>query len=160
MRILIYGYGNPGRQDDGIGARFTELIDQWSAKENMPHITTDCNYQLNIEDASVIADYDMVIFVDASVVEDIENFRMDTVKPDDASIEFTMHAVSVAYIVDLCNKIYNKTPKTYVLHIKAESFDFIEELTPVAKQNMLAAAEFLKRFLENIHETQKPRGRQ
>jgi hydrogenase maturation protease len=146
-KTLIYGYGNPGRQDDGLGARFTELCDEWISSEKLPHITVDCNYQLNIEDAAMVAEYDTVIFVDASVVEDVENFKLEPITPDNASIEFTMHAVSVGYVVDLCAKMYGKTPESYVLHIKAYEFDFKEELTPKATENMLDAFNFLKTFI-------------
>ncbi|HNX08253.1 MAG TPA: hypothetical protein PKL96_11770, partial [Bacteroidales bacterium] len=88
-KTLIYGYGNAGRQDDGLGERFIQLMDEWIAKEKIENVITDCNYQLNIEDAATIADYDTVIFVDASV-EDIENFKLEKVVPNDATIEFTM----------------------------------------------------------------------
>lgn len=148
-KTLIYGYGNPGRQDDGLGARFTELFEKWTQSEKIEHIVVDCNYQLNIEDAAVISEYDTVIFVDASVVEDVENFRLEPVTPDNASIEFTMHAVSVGYVVDLCGKIYGNTPESFVLHIKGYEFDFIEELTPQAAENMLAAFDYMKDFVRN-----------
>jgi len=147
IKTLIYGYGNPGRQDDGLGARFTELCEAWTINEKLNHITVDCNYQLNIEDAAIVAEYDTVIFVDASVVEEVEQFRLDPIQADNATIEFTMHAVSVGYVVDLCQKIYGKTPHAYVLHIKAYEFDFKEELTPLATENMMAAFDFLKEFL-------------
>jgi hydrogenase maturation protease len=146
-KTLIYGYGNPGRQDDGLGARFAELCEEWVQSNNIPNVTIDCNYQLNVEDSALIADFDMVVFVDASVVEDVKDFRLETIKPDNARIEFSMHAVSVGYVVDLCNKIYGKSPQSYVLHIRAYEFDFKEELTENAKSNMLAAFEFLKEFI-------------
>jgi len=148
VKTLIYGYGNPGRKDDGLGARFTELVEEWIADNNINNLYTDCNYQLNIEDAAVVAEYERVIFVDASIVDDIENYKLEHIEPNDATIEFTMHAVSTAFIIDLCRKIYNKTPEAYVLHIKAYEFDFIEELTKGAENNMLAAFEFLKKFLK------------
>jgi len=147
MQTLIYGYGNPGRQDDGIGERFVQLVEAWTEKEKLSHISTDCNYQLNIEDAATIANYDTVIFVDASVVEDLDTYKLEKVEPNDATIEFTMHAVSTSFVLDLCRKIYNKTPETYVLHIKAYEFDFKEELTLKAEENMIAAYEFLKGFV-------------
>jgi hydrogenase maturation protease len=146
-KTLIYGYGNPGRQDDGLGARLIELIDKWIDDKSIENIFTDCNYQLNIEDAALIADYDKVVFVDASVVEDVKDFRLESIQPNDATIEFTMHAVSTAYVVDLCRKIYNKTPEAYVLHIKAYEFDFKEELTPKAEENMQQAFDYLKNYL-------------
>jgi hydrogenase maturation protease len=146
-KILIYGYGNPGRQDDGLGARFTELCEEWVQTNNLQHITVDCNYQLNVEDAALISDFDLVVFVDASVVDDVDNFRLETIAADNSRIEFSMHAVSVGYVVDLCFKMYGKSPLSYVLHIKAYEFDFKEELTDNAQQNMMAAFGFLKEFL-------------
>ncbi|HNW70792.1 MAG TPA: hydrogenase maturation protease [Bacteroidales bacterium] len=146
-KTLIYGYGNAGRQDDGLGERFITLMDEWIAREKIQHLFTDCNYQLNIEDSATIADYDTVIFVDASVA-DIENYKLEKVIPNDATIEFTMHAVSVSYVLDLCKKIYNKQPETFVLHIKAYEFEFVEELTPQAEKNLHAAFEFLKKFIQ------------
>ncbi|MFO8066873.1 MAG: hydrogenase maturation protease [Bacteroidales bacterium] len=147
-KTLIYGYGNPGRQDDGMGARFVELVDKWIEESNVEGIDTDCNYQLNIEDAAIIGEYDTVFFIDASIVEEVDSFRLDKIEPDDASIEFTMHAVSTAYVVDLCRKIYGKYPEAYVMHIKAYEFDFKEELTPKAQQNMIEAFEFLKKHIQ------------
>lgn len=149
-KTLIYGYGNPGRMDDGIGKRFVDLIDNWIAEEKIENIFTDCNYQLNIEDASIISEYDAVVFVDASIVEDVENFRLEKVEPNDATIEFTMHAVSTAFVVDLCRKMYNKIPEAWVLHVRAYEFDFKEEMTPKAVENMLDAFAFLKDFLKKM----------
>jgi hydrogenase maturation protease len=146
-KLLIYGYGNPGRQDDGIGARFVELVDAWIEQEKLADIYTDCNYQLNIEDSAVVADYETVIFVDASVVEEVDDYKLETIQPNDATIEFTMHAVSTSYVIDLCRKLYGKTPQAYVLHVKAYEFDFIEELTPKASENLEAAFKFIKKFI-------------
>jgi hydrogenase maturation protease len=146
-KILIYGYGNPGRQDDGIGARFIELVEKWIEKEKLSGIFTDCNYQLNVEDSATIAEYDTVIFVDASVAEDVNDYKLESIHPDNARIEFSMHAVSTSYVVDLCQKIYGKVPDPYVLHIRAYEFDFVEELTPKAAENMEAAFSFLKKFV-------------
>ena len=149
-KTLIYGYGNPGRMDDGIGKRFVDLIDNWIAEEKVENIFTDCNYQLNIEDASIISEYDAVVFVDASIVEDVENFRLEKVEPNDATMEFTMHAVSTAFVVDLCRKMYNKVPAAWVLHVRAYEFEFSEEMTPKAVENMLNAFAFLKDFLKKM----------
>ena len=50
-KILVYGYGNPGRQDDGLGISLVEMIEDWKNKKKLSYIETDSNYQLNIEDA-------------------------------------------------------------------------------------------------------------
>ncbi len=65
-KILVYGYGNPGRQDDGLGIELAEEIDRWCSESGITNVQTDTNYQLNLEDAAGIAQYDVVIFADAS----------------------------------------------------------------------------------------------
>ena len=90
-KVLIYGFGNPGRQDDGLGVILSEEIEKWSHEVHLTHISTDSNYQLNLEDAAVISGYEVVIFADASGA-DITDYIMEPLKAS-ASVEFTMHAV-------------------------------------------------------------------
>ncbi len=73
MQILIYGYGNPGRQDDGLGVVLTQKLEAWVSESQLTGVEFDNNYQLNIEDAAAIAQKDLVIFADASE-ENIEDF--------------------------------------------------------------------------------------
>ena len=142
MKILVYGYGNPGRQDDGLGPVMIEKINEWIEQQGIQHVSTDCNYQLNIEDAERISNFDRVVFVDASI-ESINNFSLSKVEPGKNLVEFTMHAVSPAYVLDLCNKIFNKTPEAYLVHIQGYEFELVEELTPNAKKNLEQAFKFL-----------------
>ena len=145
--ILIYGFGNPGRQDDGLGIFLSEKINGWIKEENLNSIKVDCNYQLNIEDVAEIADKDLVVFVDASK-EEINDFLFTEVKPS-TKAEYTTHSVSPSYIFYLCNVIYNKTPDTYLLHVKGYKWDFLEEMTDKAKINLCKAYDFLRDFILN-----------
>ena len=145
-RILIYAYGNPGRQDDGLGNRFIEEIGKWIEKENLAQIDLESNYQLNIEDAYTISGKDLVIFVDASV-EDIEDLRLSVVTPSEGRSEFTMHAASPAFIVALCHKIYNKYPMTYLLQIRGYEWEFREGLSAGAEKNLASALDLIKKKL-------------
>ncbi len=147
-RLLIYGYGNPGRQDDGLGNAVVEKLGKWIEENGIEDVDIDSNYQLNIEDADTIKDYKTVIFVDATI-EDIDNFKMTRVEASDASIEFTMHAVSPSFVLDLCKKLYNKTPDTYLLHIKGYEWDFAEGLSTWAERNMVFSFLYLKSLVLN-----------
>jgi hydrogenase maturation protease len=148
FKILLYGYGNPGRQDDGLGNAMIDLVDEWIKKEKIAGIKTDSNYQLNIEDADAISDKDLVIFIDASI-EPIESYKLTKVESSDSQIEFTMHAVSPAFVLDLCHKIYKTFPDTFLLHIKGYEWDFMEGFTDKAESNLLKAFEFLKMILKD-----------
>ena len=147
-KILVYGYGNPGRQDDGLGSELIRMLDLWLFDNNIDQVTTDTNYQLNIEDAANISNYKMVVFVDASI-EDIEQYTFTSVSPSDARVEFSMHAVSPSFVIDLCQKLYQTSPEAWLLHIKGYEWDFKEELSENAKKNLEAAFSFLIGFLES-----------
>jgi hydrogenase maturation protease len=144
--VLIFGYGNPGRQDDGLGAAFIEKMELWLKEKNWPEIELDTNYQLNIEDAEQIAGYDVVYFVDATI-EPIEQYSLTKVEPSDAKVEFTMHAVSPAFVLDLCRKLFGKTPETWLLHLKGYEWEFEEKLSTKASQNLEAALLFFQHHL-------------
>lgn len=145
-KILIYGYGNPGRQDDGLGAAFIAKMEQWVTENKVENIQLDTNYQLNIEDAELISAYEKVIFVDATI-EDIAQFNFTKVKPSDAKVEFSMHAVSPAFVLDLCRKIFNKSPEAWLLHLKGFEWDFKEELSADATKNLEEATVFLAKLI-------------
>lgn len=148
-KILIYGYGNPGRQDDGLGIVLSEKIETWAKENNYPNITIDQNYQLNIEDANYITDYDLVIFLDASVKE-IESVLIEPVVPN-LKTDFSMHSVSPSFVLGLSQQIFNKAPDTYQIHIRGYKYDFMEPLSEEAKKNLelafLETISFLKKFL-------------
>ena len=150
LKILIYGFGNPGRQDDGLGNVFTERMEQWVNNLGLEGFEFDSNYQLNIEDAAAISDKDLVVFADASV-EDIDDFVLTQVDSD-TKVAFTTHAASPGYIVRLCQDIYNLTPPTFLLHIKGYEWKFREGLTEKAVENLEAAVEMMKQKLQNPQE--------
>jgi hydrogenase maturation protease len=142
-RILIYAFGNPGRQDDGLGNRLVEELDPWLLEKGFDHVTTESNYQLNIEDADNIKDKDIVVFVDASI-EDIDDFHLGIVEPSEGGSEFTMHAASPAFILALCIKLYQKHPETYLLQIRGYEWEFLEKLSSRAEQNLSSALGFIR----------------
>ncbi len=142
-KILLYGYGNPGRQDDGLGNEFIEQISKWIEEQGMEGVELDSNYQLNIEDADAISTQDIVVFIDASI-EDIDDIQFAEVSPSDSKVEFTMHAVSPAFVLDLCQKLYNKYPETYLLTIKGYEWDFKEGLSNKALENLEKSLAFIK----------------
>jgi hydrogenase maturation protease len=148
-KTLIYGYGNPGRQDDGLGIMLAEEIDKWAKAEGFDWITVDTNYQLNIEDAATIAEYERVIFTDASREENIESCLLDKLNPS-AKVEFTMHAVSPAFIIHLGESIYDKLPESWLLHIRGYAWELSEGLTLKASQNLENALNIMKKFIREV----------
>lgn len=148
-KVLIYGYGNPGRQDDGLGVLLAGLVEDWSSDAQMEHVEVDSNYQLNIEDAYNLADYHTVVFVDATINESIKDYQYDQVAPN-MKTEFTMHAVSPGFIIGLCKEIYGNAPESYLLQIRGYSWEFMKDPTRKAEMNLQKAFSFLKKELEKM----------
>ena len=145
MEILIYGYGNPGRQDDGLGIRLSQRLEDWVSENQITGVEFDNNYQLNIEDAASIAQKDLVIFADASE-EDIEDFCLSQVDGS-TQVSFTTHTASPGYIVQLCKELFQKEPLVLLLHIKGYDWAFQEGLSKRAQNNLEQALVYMKYLL-------------
>ena len=143
-KILVYGFGNPGRQDDGLGPAIIEKLED----EKIAGVDTDCNYQLNIEDAYSIAENDIVVFVDASLDAD-EPFSFSKIEPS-AEITFTTHSMSPQSVLALCAELYDRKLDAYVLGIRGYEWDFEVGLTSKAVNNFNEAYSFLLNWLNNV----------
>jgi hydrogenase maturation protease len=132
-RVLVLGYGNPGREDDGLGPAFAAEIGQLGRQ----NVTIVDNYQLMIEDALAVADADVVWFVDADKTCP-EPFQIRQLLPAH-SIAFTSHLVKPEVILALAETYYGKTPEAYLLGIRGYGFEFREGLTGRATENLRGA---------------------
>jgi hydrogenase maturation protease len=148
-KVLIYGYGNVGRKDDGLGVLCAQQLDEWIAECGLENVDVETNYQLNIEDAELISRYDRVFFIDASL-ETESDVKLENVNPDALKIEFSMHAISPAYVLHLCHTMFGKKPIVQLMHIKGYEWDFIEGLTPQARSNLNKASHLIKEQLEVV----------
>ncbi|PRC45939.1 Ni/Fe hydrogenase, partial [Mycobacterium sp. ITM-2017-0098] len=70
---LIYGIGNVGRQDDGLGWAFVDWLE---AQGCCPSAQVQRSYQLLIEDADLISTKRRVLFVDATKDESVMSFEL------------------------------------------------------------------------------------
>jgi hydrogenase maturation protease len=135
--ILLLGIGNNCRGDDGLGWKFIELVESMG----FDFIDHEFRYQLQVEDAALIADYDVVVFVDATYERLSDGFE---VRPCIASenAAFTTHAQSPEAILKLTNNLYKKFPKAYILAICGEEWGLETTLSQVAEGNLQAAVSF------------------
>jgi hydrogenase maturation protease len=146
----IIGYGNPGRQDDGIGPFFITQLAQRLPKHLSPFICLQENYQLTVEDALEACAYQHIIFVDASL-NGAEPFSYQPVSTTSSS-EFGSHSINPAGLMQLCQTLYQHDPESYILGIRGYQFDeFEEKLSPQARLNVEAALDFLIAKLETYY---------
>ncbi len=133
--MLVVGYGNTLRSDDGAGIRAAELIAS-------RHPATDCItvHELHPELADALAGHDVVVFLDASVR--VREVTATTLDPSDQSDPTDTHAHSPQSLLNLCWTLYGKKPILCTLiEIPAVILDFGEELSPTTREAVSHAVE-------------------
>jgi len=141
-KVLVYGIGNLGRQDDGLGIR---LVEKLEAAGHSSAVTLEANYQLNVEDALLISDFDLVIFADASV-EEVVPFSIRALKPE-PHFGFSSHALDMGGVLSLCHELYGRKPRAFLLEIPGYEWDIAEKLSEKAERNLESAFTSLKEAL-------------
>ncbi len=145
-RILVIGFGNPGRGDDGLGPALADRLEAL----HLPGVTVESDYQLAVEHASLAAEHEIVIFADAAVdAEEAFYFRPLTAAPSRPG--FTSHGISPAEVLYLAGTCYGSYPAGYLLGIRAHDVEaFREGLSSGAEQDLAAALEHVQRFIASV----------
>ncbi len=143
-RILVLGYGNPGRQDDGLGPAVAAAIERLGWR----NVTAYDNYQLTVEDAIDVAEHDVVWFVDAARTGPAPYVVSDLWPA--TRIEFTSHIVRPEAILAIAQQCFSRLPRAFLLGVRGYAFDFLEELTDDAADNLHAAFAMLSDRIRSI----------
>lgn len=140
--VLLIGYGNPGRMDDGLGPALVERLEE----RDIPGLTLDSDYQLTVEDAHAVARHDIVIFADADV-SGPEPYSFRKLCPAGSS-GFSTHAVEPAEVLALARELFGARAKAFVLGIRGYDFNaFGERLSARAERNLAVAADAVERII-------------
>lgn len=144
-RTLLLAWGNQGRGDDGLGPALAELL----AERAPSGLTVSSDYQLQVEDAHEAAGYPRVIFADADRAGP-EPFSFRRLAPAASSLSFSSHSVTPGGLLALTAELFDRRPEAWLLGIRGYEFDrFEESLSPAARENLAAAADFLAAALES-----------
>jgi len=143
-RVLLVGYGNTSRRDDGVGPYVVERI-QDRAIDNISTLTL---HQLGPELAETIKDYDLIIFVDAHADETAEELKVIPVQAAYRPSAFT-HMMSPSSLLALTKALYQKQPQAFIVAIRGHDFDFGMEL---CKETRKRAEVAIERILEMSRE--------
>lgn len=141
-KILVYGVGNPGRQDDGLGPALVARLE----KKRIPGLNLEANYQLQVEDSLLFSDQDLVIVADA-LKTGSKPFIFRKVKPA-GNFTFTTHSLPPAAVAFLSRRLHKRVPAVYILGIRGYEFEPGEKLSRKARENLRLALTFLLEILK------------
>jgi hydrogenase maturation protease len=129
--ILIIGYGNPLRGDDGIGWHAAGLLQQHYAHDHRIQVL-QCR-QLAPELAADMANSDHVIFIDAVEAWPPGNIRRCAVCGE-AQPTFSTHSCDPQALLASCLDLYGKCPTASLVVVTGESFAVQQQLTPTLER--------------------------
>ncbi len=138
-KVLVLGYGNPGRMDDGLGPAAATRIERlgWSS------VAVHDPYQLSLEDSVDIAAHDIVWFIDAAKTGSapFEERRLTAAE----HIDFDSHHMNPESLLAIASHYCDRAPEAWLIGVRGYEFDFCEGLSIRAENNLEQAVAFLTR---------------
>ena len=166
--ILIIGYGNVHREDDGVAWHIlnkialqlelpepSQEIEDLDHYQGWPHLL--CTLQLVPELAEVIAKYAQVCFVDAHTGAYPEDVRFEKIVGEFQTSPFTHHLTPQTCLA-LAKTLYGYAPTGLVISVRGHQFGFSNKLSIATAELAEAAIERLVHWLspESHRPSQKP----
>ena len=131
-RVLVIGYGNPLRGDDGLGQVIAARIAETARPEAIGVIVA---HQLTPELAEPISRSDLVIFVDAAVNLPAGRIKVVPVLPDALDAPATLgHHCGPAQLLAAAQRVYGHGPEAWAIVVGGASWDYAESLSPAVER--------------------------
>jgi len=133
-KLLLFGYGNPGRGDDALGPELIERI----ARLHLADVECQNDMQLQVEHVTDLAACKQVLFIDADMkcAEPFEFSGIGAEKND----SYTSHAMNPSALLHAYSRVYGKdAPPAFLLRIRGYDFGLGDALSDQASANLEAA---------------------
>jgi len=144
VKLLLFGYGNPGRGDDALGPELIARI----AKMKLADVECQNDMQLQVEHVTDLNSCDQVLFVDAdmSCAEPFEFYQIGAGRDD----SYTSHAMSPTALLHAYRQVYNiDAPPAFLLRIRGYDFGLGDPLSDKASANLQAATKLVIGYFAN-----------
>ena len=144
-RILIVGFGNPLRADDGLGWHIAKQLSDEHREEDVQVFAL---HQLTPEMAELASRSEVMLFIDADCKGKPGTLSCEQIHPEPAAGQFS-HELSPATLLQLAKQLYGRTPAAYLLTIAGESFATGESLSPVVVKAIPALKDRIKALIDD-----------
>lgn len=158
--VLIIGYGNPDREDDGVAWHILQGI---ARRLGRPALNVDTGgldqlgqpvdllfvLQLTPELAELMADYDYICFVDAHTGDYPEDLRLTSIDAQFQTSPFTHHMTPQTCLM-LADTLYGHKPQAIVVSVKGHRFGFSQMLSTQTALYAEEAADKVAAWLNQV----------
>lgn len=158
--ILVIGYGNEIRSDDGAGRLLAEMVEGWK----LPNVRSISARQLTPEMAEDMSQARLTIFADAYEAvnqrdsldycsdidqEPVEGFKTRIVHVRPAREQSPLgHASSPGGLLVYAQAVYGRCPHCVLVALPGACFELGETLTKATEEATARAANAIKAFCE------------
>jgi hydrogenase maturation protease len=160
--ILIIGYGNTLRSDDGVGYHIAELCEDIYTSSSSLQYFIKCLtlHQLIPELAESISQSDLVIFIDAYPTNDRENdLKVNNITLSaEALANATMptsalglHNNDPVSLLNLSQYLYENSPTAWSILVPAINFDFGEVFSELTERAIAPALEQINQLINQAN---------
>ena len=143
ISVLIIGFGNSLRSDDGIGWHVAQEL--WRVIDAAGVEIINCR-QLTPDLAEPVSRAASVIFIDAAERGAIGEFKWDCVLPESALGTFS-HQLSPVTLLAVCRDLYGYSPEASLISVPGESFVFGESLSPAVAARLPTLIARIQEFI-------------
>jgi hydrogenase maturation protease len=138
---LLIGVGNTLRGDDAVGIRVAER-----ARSRFPQLDVLCAHGLSPELADTVAQYDLLLIVDASLTA--ASLQVSAVIPASSGAKIQAHTMTPAGLLGLAAALYEHTPsKSVLIEVPVVTCEFSEDLSPSVAAHVEACLDVVETFL-------------
>jgi hydrogenase maturation protease len=140
--ILVIGYGNTLRGDDGVGPRVAEAV----GRLRLPGVRTLICPLLTPELTEPISRAQKVVFVDAAM-DSPKEIQWRKLEPN-GSPQLMAHAADPRTALAIARDVFGRVPEAWWLTIPAVDLGFGETFSSPAQQNFELAVEKIRKFCD------------
>jgi hydrogenase maturation protease len=162
-KTLLLGYGNPDREDDGVGWHVLSRVYRALGRSPLPDLDEGFQpdgrepafvfvLQLSPELAETLSKYERVAFIDAHTGQIPNEINLAPVEPGFQNSPFSHH-MTPATLLSLAESLYGHAPQAVLLSVRGYEFGFAHHLSTRTNAYANHAARILQDWLdETLHD--------
>jgi hydrogenase maturation protease len=142
LRLVVFGWGNDARGDDGLGPLLLERV----ARAGWVDVRAIEDFQLQIEHAIDLEGADLALFLDAGRGTPAP-YTFREIAPC-RDLRHTTHALAPEAVLDVYVRALGKAaPPAFTLCMRGERFELGEGLSAAASERLEAAWTFVQSLI-------------
>jgi hydrogenase maturation protease len=145
-RVLILGYGNPIRSDDGLG--WHVAVELFRANKSSDVEVLPC-HQLTPELVNSISHAETVLFIDCTKDGTPGEFRCQELQWQTGPVTYT-HDLSPGALLDLSSQLYGCCPRAFLLTICGECFATGEKVSETVARQLPALKQRVRELIASV----------